>query len=193
MPRVVRDSRLARSCRLISSASGPCEPANAMSACSRIAVPVDPAQPPRVAIPDHRPRLIHVENKANVVRSSGLSQPKASRHSRLNDDNSPMSGQGQNDPLTSPTHLADRRPPAESRQVVRRTASHERGIEDLELPQPATLRAQAAAHGPSFRLRVTRASSNSLPSTARSYRTSPRTRHLIARNPSLSFKFHHFY
>ncbi len=72
MPRLVRFRRFASSFRVISSASGPCERANAAPAASPVRIPGDLAQPSRVAEPDGLGRSLHPEDHADVLGAIGF-------------------------------------------------------------------------------------------------------------------------
>jgi hypothetical protein len=74
-----------------------------------------------------------------MVRSIGLAEPKASRHPRLDDDDSPVFGEGHDDPLATPRHADDRRASAESRQLIDRASMHERCVSNLEPAHAAPL------------------------------------------------------
>src|SRR5262249_30305498 len=76
--------------------------------------------------------FVHVEYKANVLRSIRFLEPKASRHSRLNDDDPFRTGQGHNDPLAPTNHLAHRRTAAVSRQVRRAAIVQQDRVQNLE-------------------------------------------------------------
>ena len=104
----------------------------------RAGEPVDLAQPPRVAIPDHRLGFRQPERQADVFGSIGIDEPKASSHPRLDDDDSPVIGERDHDPLSPATHLRDLNLASPPRELLRVAALEQEGIVDLDpLDEPA--------------------------------------------------------